>query len=465
MTTRNDAPSPRSPGPAAILSLLLPGLGQLVFGQYWRGLALLLSVGLALLLVWWQGLTGLYLGVAFVWLWSAWDAYHLAQGRGLSFMPPLLAVLVIITIVGWRITEINPQALFRQAHRAAPIVSGLLWPDFVERESESRRERAPFEVPCSDRPPAATTRLASGASLTLAATCGQVGDSLAVQGQGFWPNVETALWWANPIGQEQRLTSQGQPIIVTTDDQGRFVAEIRVPQAVPLSAESGDPQQHQVQINQQRVIGGWQLSENGWLVLEKMAETVAIALVASTLAVVVAIPLSFIAARNLMSGNPLTMGIYTVVRTLLNIVRSIESLIIAIVFVVWVGLGPYAGVLALTVHSIAALGKLYSEQVENIDFGPIEAMRATGANWFQMVVYAVLPQVVPPFLAFTLYRWDINVRMSTILGFVGGGGIGFLIVQWQRLSQWQAIGAAFWSIMIIVAILDYASAKAREKLV
>jgi phosphonate transport system permease protein len=121
--------------------------------------------------------------------------------------------------------------------------------------------------------------------------------------------------------------------------------------------------------------------------------------------------------------------------------------------------------MALTIHSVAALGKLYSEQVENIEFGPIEAIRTTGASWLQIVMYAVLPQVVPPFLAFTIYRWDINVRMSTILGFVGGGGIGFLIVQWQRLSQWRAIGAAFWSIMLIVAILDYVSAKARERLV
>jgi phosphonate transport system permease protein len=130
-----------------------------------------------------------------------------------------------------------------------------------------------------------------------------------------------------------------------------------------------------------------------------------------------------------------------------------------------VGLGPYAGVLALTVHSIAALAKLYSEQVENIDFGPIEAVRSTGANWLQIVAYAVLPQVIPPFVAFTLYRWDINVRMSTIIGFVGGGGIGFLIIQWQRLSAWRAIGASFWAIMIVVAILDYASAKARERIV
>jgi len=253
--------------------------------------------------------------------------------------------------------------------------------------------------------------------------------------------------------------------LVTTDGQGRFSEEIVVPQAVPLSNDTGDPQPHAVQINQTRIIGGLQLSNNGRLVLAKMGETIAIALVATTFAIFFAIPLSFIAARNLMTGNPLTVAVYFVVRTILNIVRSVESLIIAIVFVVWVGLGPFAGVMALTVHSIAALGKLYSEQVENIDFGPIEAVRTTGANWWQIVIYAVLPQVVPPFLAFTIYRWDINVRMSTILGFVGGGGIGFLIVQWQRLGQWEAIGAAFWSIMIIVAILDYVSAKAREKLV
>jgi phosphonate transport system permease protein len=301
--------------------------------------------------------------------------------------------------------------------------------------------------------------------LTLSETCGEIDDRVVVEGQGFWPDATTELWWANPIGQERRLAEGGQQQIVTTDVQGNFSAEITVPLAIPLSADTGEPQSHSVQINQTRIIGDWQLSENGSLVLEKMAETIAIALVATTFAIVFAIPLSFVAARNLMSGNPVTLAIYYIIRTLLNIVRSIESLIIAIIFVVWVGLGPFAGVMALTIHSVAALGKLYSEQVENIEFGPIEAIRTTGASWLQIVMYAVLPQVVPPFLAFTIYRWDINVRMSTILGFVGGGGIGFLIVQWQRLSQWRAIGAAFWSIMLIVAILDYVSAKARERLV
>jgi phosphonate transport system permease protein len=449
---------------AAILSIVIPGAGQLLVGQRGRALALFGSMVVSLLVIWWQSLTGLLVFVAFVWLWDVWDAYNLAKGTRLSYFPALLATLIIIYYAGWIITEIEPAKLFNQANRVAPIVQGMLNPDFLEQESESRHDRAPFEIPCSDNPPSETTNLANGATIILSKTCGEVGDTLQVEGRGFWPDVETELWWANPIGQEQRLTRDGQQIIELTDAAGNFSTEVIVPQAVPLSHETGESQRHAVQINQTRIIGGWQLSTNGALVLEKMAETLAIALMATTFSVVFAVPLSFVAARNLMSGNMVTMAIYYVVRTTLNIVRSIESLIIAIVFVVWVGLGPFAGVMALTVHSIAALGKLYSEQVENIEFGPIDAIRSTGANWYQIVMYAVLPQVVAPFLAFTIYRWDINVRMSTILGFVGGGGIGFLIVQWQRLSEWNAIGAAFWSIMLIVALLDYVSAKARERL-
>ncbi|RMF00657.1 MAG: phosphonate ABC transporter, permease protein PhnE [Chloroflexi bacterium] len=454
-----------NPWLAAGLSVIIPGLGQFLLGLWGRAAALFFSVGVSIAIIIWQQLTGLYFFVAFIWLWNIWDAFNLARNVKRSYFPALLATLIIIYSAGWVITEIEPAKLFAQAHRAAPIVNGMLNPDFLERESESRKDRGPFEVPCSDNPPDALTTLDGGATITLSKPCGEVGDQLHVEGNGFWPNTPTELWWANPIGQEQRLTQDGQQIVLTSDDSGAFAADITVPQAVPLSHQTEESQSHAVQINQTRIIGGWGLSTNGALVLEKMAETLAIALMATSFAIIFAVPLSFVAARNLMSGHPWTLAIYYVVRTILNIVRSIESLIIAIVFVVWVGLGPFAGVMALTVHSIAALGKLYSEQVENIDFGPIEAVRAAGANWYQIVVYAVLPQVVAPFLAFTIYRWDINVRMSTILGFVGGGGIGFLIVQWQRLSEWEAIGAAFWSIMVIVALLDYVSAKAREKLV
>ena len=470
MSTSNNSTSEKStwlsgkPWLAALLSLIIPGLGQALLGAKGRGLSAFLSVFISIAIINWQGLYLLYVAVFLLWLWNVWEAYHLAKGVSRSYVPPILLTAVIVYTAGWVITEIEPGKLFSQVDRVKPIVQGIVTPDYFEQESESRKDRAPFEVHCSDNPPDTVTVFEDGSTIILSQACGEVGDTLQVEGSGFWPNLETELWWSNPIGQEQRLTKDGEQLIVITNEAGDFSAQIVVPLAIPLSSDTGEPQPHSVQINQTRIIGGWQLSSNGRLVLSKMGETIAIALLATTFAVFFAIPLSFLAARNLMGANAFTRVVYYVVRTILNIVRSIESLIIAIIFVVWVGLGPFAGVMALTVHSIAALAKLYSEQVENIEHGPIEALKTTGANWWQMVVYAVLPQVFGPFLAFTIYRWDINVRMSTILGFVGGGGIGFLIVQWQRLGDWRAIGAAFWAIVLVVATLDYVSAKLRERL-
>jgi len=168
----------------------------------------------------------------------------------------------------------------------------------------------------------------------------------------------------------------------------------------------------------------------------------------------------------LRADYPLPVGVivYYITRTILNALRSIEPLIMAIVFAIWVSIGPFAGVLALTLHSIAALGKLYSEQVESIDPGPVEAITSTGATRLQTIVYGVIPQIVPPYIAFTLYRWDINVRMSTIIGFVGGGGIGFILSQWINLLQYRQAGVAVLAIAIVVAALDYVSAQARERI-
>lgn len=159
------------------------------------------------------------------------------------------------------------------------------------------------------------------------------------------------------------------------------------------------------------------------------------------------------------------LTVYYAARTLFNTLRSIEPLVMGIVFVVWVGFGPFAGSLALALHTTAALAKLYSEQVESISAGPIEAVRATGATRLQTVVYAVVPQIVPPYISFTMYRWDINVRMSTIIGFVGGGGIGFLLQQNINLLQYRAAAAQMLAIAIIVASMDYVSARLRERLV
>lgn len=156
--------------------------------------------------------------------------------------------------------------------------------------------------------------------------------------------------------------------------------------------------------------------------------------------------------------------VYLIIRTIATIFRSIEAVVWAIIFSVWVGIGPYAGMLALMVHSIAALTKLYSEQIENIDHGTVEAIQATGATTLQTWVYAVVPQIVSPFLAFTIYRWDINVRMATIVGFVGGGGIGLLLLQQQQMLRWHNVGIIIWLIAAVVWTMDIISAKVREKL-
>ena len=246
---------------------------------------------------------------------------------------------------------------------------------------------------------------------------------------------------------------------------GEFAVDIIFPyRLLPPSAGEG-PKIWTIQGRQVASVGKPEASSELKLAVEKIIETIFIGMMATLFGIVLALPVSFLAARNLMSASPITMFIYYLTRTVLNIIRSIEPLIWAIIAVIVVGLGPFAGILALTLHSVAALAKLYSEAIESIDPGPIEAIHATGANWIQTVVYAVIPQVVPPFVSFTIYRWDINIRMSTIIGFVGGGGIGFLLAQWIRLLDYSAAGIAVWFIAVTVAILDYISAEIRARFV
>ncbi len=199
--------------------------------------------------------------------------------------------------------------------------------------------------------------------------------------------------------------------------------------------------------------------------LAALMETIYLALLATVFAIPFAFLLSFFAAKNLMYGSTLGKIAYVVIRTVSTVFRSIEAIVWAIIFCVWVGIGPFAGMLALWIHSIAALVKLYSEQIENIDPGPVEAIKATGASTLQVWRYAVTPQILAPYLAFTIYRWDINVRMATIVGFVGGGGIGLALNQQQQMLAWRNVGLIMWLIAIVVWVMDIFSGYIREKLV
>ncbi|MEK7861413.1 MAG: phosphonate ABC transporter, permease protein PhnE, partial [Chloroflexota bacterium] len=196
-----------------------------------------------------------------------------------------------------------------------------------------------------------------------------------------------------------------------------------------------------------------------------MVVTIFLGIVASALAIVIALPLSFLAARNLMTVNPLTSAIYTVVRLFFTIVRSIDVLIVVILMAVIVGIGSAAGVLALAFHNVGVLGKLYSEAIEGIDPGPIEAITATGANRFQVVWTAVLPQIVNPFISFTIYRLDTNVRLAPIIGLVGGGGIGTMLFQKINLLDYRDASFILILIIVTVAVMDFVSAHVRKRLV
>lgn len=191
-------------------------------------------------------------------------------------------------------------------------------------------------------------------------------------------------------------------------------------------------------------------------------ETIYMAFIATAVALPLAFVLAFFAARNLMNGSRFTMFIYSFVRFLLNTSRSIEPLVWAIIFSVWVGIGPFAGMMALCLHSVSSLSKLYSEQIENVSNGPIEAMMATGAHPVQVIWFGVVPQIVLPYLSFSIYRWDINVRMATVIGLVGGGGIGTMLMQYQGLAKWNEVGLLVIVIAAIVWAMDWLSSKIRE---
>jgi len=196
-----------------------------------------------------------------------------------------------------------------------------------------------------------------------------------------------------------------------------------------------------------------------------MVITIFLGVIATAFAIVFALPLSFLGARNIMSGHPVTAVIYVLVRVLFTIIRSIDVLILVIITAILLGIGNAAGVIALAFHNIGVLGKLYSEAIEGIDPGPIEAITATGANRFQVIWTAVLPQLYNPYVSFTIFRLDANVRLAPILGLVGGCGIGLLLFQSINLLHYGAAGLIIFMIVVTVATMDFVSAQVRKKLI
>ncbi len=365
-------------------------------------------------------------------------------GGWVRFMGLVLALAAFA--YGWRVTGINLQELATNAHLIRPLVRDLVRPEVLERVPRLQEVEIPVALGAPP-PPAPPVR---GPQVMASTRSVRVGQEVVLEGEGFAPGRPGRVVWRDATGAPASLAE------FTTDPSGRFRLPVRVPDTL------GDRGAFHVQVALPDMT--WQPSETLRLVAERMVETVFLALMGTAMGVVFAVPLSFLGAKNLAHGL-VGSTVYFATRTVLNVLRSIEPLILATVFAVWVGIGPFAGVLALGVHSVASLGKLYSEAIEAIDPGPIEAVEATGASRLQVVRYAVIPQIVPQFIAFTIYRWDINVRMSTVIGFVGGGGIGFLLMQYINLLLWQKAATAVWAITLVVALMDYLSAKVRERVV
>jgi phosphonate transport system permease protein len=361
----------------------------------------------------------------------------------------LLAAAVLL-IVGWRVVGIDLPKLFVGLPAAQHILVGLVTPDLIRREVTTTELSAPFRV--GEGPQDTVVVTAGSQTLTIAPRSVRGGQQVTFAGEDFAPSSAGTMSLEFSAARGRKISD------VETDANGRFELAF----AWPANIEEGD---YQVRLIMNAPTGRLIPSETVVLALSKMAETILLALMGTVFGVLISVPLSFFGARNLMEGSGLGMAAYFVVRTIFNLGRSIEVLILAVIMAVVVGIGPFAGMMAIVLHSIGAMGKLYSESIESIDPGPIEAVTATGANRFQTVIFAVVPQVIPQFLSFTMYRWDINVRMSTVVGLVGGGGIGFLLIQYINLLQWSQAATALWLIAIVVMAMDYASAAFRARLV
>ncbi len=550
------------------------------------------------------------------------------NGRSPHWWKTAVIILAIFLLYayGLQVTKVNLEEPLepRRQENLVGLIRSFARPDLFAYETETRKTAVSLHMPCPEDIKGSQVSI-EGRQLLVVPNCATTTqDPITITGSGFLPNAEVLIAWT-PID-----TSSTRRV---ADFKATDSGEIEVTFTMPDIRASEEPQTLEVvEVVDRRIVG---LSDTTFEALDKIVETVLMALMASTIGTLIAIPLSFFAARNLMQnvklpmtsimsglillpilggvalwlgrllvgpvlsvdstflqslqnsldalgfiGNfifvlfelvilllPLTFGaigafaamsigsrfgqqatmrlaptpariltfvttllgtavlfsiiaysliwinllgirefvpetfqgllplliipglalgliaalvslrrppkyhyaiglvIYNVMRTIFNAVRSIEPLMMGFVFVVWVGLGPFAGIMALTLHSMSDLGKLFSEEVENIDEGPVEAITATGANQLQRIVYAVAPQVTPHYIAYIFYRWDINVRMSTIIGFVGGGGIGFVLQRNINQLLYTKASVMVIAIAIVVVVLDNISARVRSRII
>ncbi len=376
-----------------------------------------------------------------------------------SLLQKLVWLFIALMIVGTYalsidVTKPDIGKLVTSIPKAKNIVSQLLSPDLITRTAGSEKIRLEFPVPC-DPSIQPTPMSEAGPRITIEPTCANPRDVVTIKGYELGKNTDVTLRWVLPTDQTMSIRA------IKTDAQGNFTFQTDVR---PLTATAnGVPSQ--IEADVALTSKGIRPSQALQDVVNAIIETIFMALLATTIATILAIPLSFLAASNITRRGCVGSGVYYVARMIFNILRSFEPMVIVVVAALIVGFGAFAGVIALVIVTTASLGKMFSEAVENIDPGPIEALTASGANRLQVVLYAIVPQIVPDFLSYIIYHWDINVRISTVIGFVGGGGIGYYLSQRINTFQYDKAGTAILLIIIVIWAMDFLSAEIRKRFI
>ncbi|PTF04993.1 phosphonate ABC transporter, permease protein PhnE [Staphylococcus devriesei] len=195
--------------------------------------------------------------------------------------------------------------------------------------------------------------------------------------------------------------------------------------------------------------------------LRGLFETFAIAIIGTFIAAMMCIPFAFLGARNLVKLHPVS----GVTKFFLSVIRVFPEIVMALIFIKAVGPGSFSGALALGVHSIGMLGKLFVEDIESLDFTSVESLKASGANKTKTLVFAVIPQILPSFLSLVLYRFELNLRSASILGLIGAGGIGTPLIFALQTRSWDRVGVILIGLVVMVAIVDLISGAIRKRII
>jgi phosphonate transport system permease protein len=366
----------------------------------------------------------------------------------------LIALIVAAFAISYKVTGVDFPRLIRDLPKGAPLMRDFLSPDVFTRETETRTIEIAFPIPC-DSAPAESEIPSSGPRLVPSVNCADPRQKFTLEGFDLEPNSEVVIRWNFP--DERVLTA----LRAQTDADGHFSSEV---EARPIAA-SVNGVASQLEVDTNTPVGGLRPSQALKDVLNEMFVTIFMALLSTTIATIIAAPLSFLAASNITRKGKIGTTVYYIFRSFFNLMRSYDPLVMATVFGFWLSFGPFPGFISLTLVTIASLGKLFSEAIEGIDAGPMEALQSTGSNQLQTVTYGVVPQIIPDFVSFIIYHWDINVRISTIIGFVGGGGIGFYLSEQINGFHYDRAGTAIWAIVIVVWAMDFLSAEVRKQLI